>query len=73
MINGGNNMKSKFVRLQDIIIQDFKNVQYGQLSFENNRKNYDASILGLYGQNGSGKTSLIDAMLLLKLMLNMQH
>ena len=59
-------MKSKFVRLQDIIIQDFKNVQYGQLSFENNRKNYDASILGLYGQNGSGKTSLIDAMLLLK-------
>ena len=59
-------MKNKFVRLQNIIIQDFKNVQYGQLSFENNRKNYDASILGLYGQNGSGKTSLIDAMLLLK-------
>lgn len=59
-------MKKAFVRIQNIIIQDFKNVQYGQLSFENNRKNYDASILGLYGQNGSGKTALIDAILLLK-------
>lgn len=59
-------MKKAFVRIQNIIIQDFKNVQYGQLSFENNRKSYDASILGLYGQNGSGKTALIDAILLLK-------
>ena len=66
MLNGGFKMRKTFVRLQNIIIQDFKNVQYGQLSFENNRKNYEASVLGLYGQNGSGKTALIDAMLLLK-------
>ena len=30
------------------------------------QKNYKASVLGLYGQNGSGKTALIDAIALLK-------
>lgn len=28
---------------------------------EYNRKDYKASIFGIYGQNGSGKTALIDA------------
>jgi AAA15 family ATPase/GTPase len=54
----------------DITIKDFKNVANGTLSFENTRKNYKASILGLYGQNGSGKTALIDAISLLKLALS---
>ena len=54
-------MKEDIVRLSGITIKNFKNVAYGTISFENNRKNYKSSILGLYGQNGSGKTALIDA------------
>ena len=59
-------MNNAIVRLTGITIQNFKNVTYGTLSFENNRKNYKSSVLGLYGQNGSGKTALIDAIEFLK-------
>lgn len=62
-------MRRSTVRLSSIQISDFKNVRYGELNFNNRRKNYRASILGLYGQNGSGKTALIDALQLLKLLL----
>ena len=65
-------MKNAIVRLESIEITDFKNVRYGKLTFENSRKSYNSSILGLYGQNGSGKTALIDAILLLKLALSEQ-
>ncbi len=58
-------MKPK-VRITNVAIKSFKNVNFGELSFVNNRKNFKASILGLYGQNGSGKTALIDALELLK-------
>ncbi len=60
------------VRLKNITIENFKNVKCGQLSFTNNRKNYHTSILGLYGQNGSGKTALIDALNLLQMALKGQ-
>lgn len=59
-------MTNNTVRITQICIENFKNVTMGQLNLENNRKNYKASILGLYGQNGSGKTALIDAIQLLK-------
>lgn len=59
-------MKDVCVRLTNIVIEHFKNVSYGQLNFINNRKNFKTSILGLYGQNGSGKTVLIDTIQLLK-------
>ena len=62
-------MRKPSVRLSGIQISDFKNVRYGELNFNNRRKNYRASVLGLYGQNGSGKTALIDALHLLKLLL----
>jgi len=59
-------MKPTSVRIAGITIHNFKNVIDGSLSFENMRKDYRASIVGLYGQNGSGKTALIDALELLK-------
>ena len=65
-------MDNYVVRLEQIEIENFKNVQYGTLGFENPRKDFNASILGLYGQNGSGKTALIDALSLLKFALSGQ-
>lgn len=59
-------MDKRFVRMESISIENFKNVRKGTLDLENRRKNYRASIVGLYGQNGSGKTALIDALQLLK-------
>lgn len=59
-------MNGTVVRIKSIEIQNFKNIIKGTLEFENLRKDYKASILGLYGQNGSGKTALIDAITLLK-------
>ena len=54
------------VRIENITIENFKNVEKGYLDLENRRKNYQASVVGIYGQNGSGKTALIDALHLLK-------
>lgn len=60
-------MKKMVVRIESLEIINFKNVKHGILEFTNNRKAFKASVLGLYGQNGSGKTALIDALSLLKL------
>lgn len=59
-------MKNSVVRIENVEIRNFKNVKYGTIDFKNNRKSYKSSILGLYGQNGSGKTALIDVLALLK-------
>ena len=67
---GGIALKNATVRVESIEIKNFKNVGYGYLHFESSKKGYQSSILGLYGQNGSGKTALIDAMELLKLALS---
>lgn len=63
-------MHNATVRIKSIKIKNLKNVNYGNLDFENPKKEYKASILGLYGQNGSGKTALIDALELLRLALS---
>ncbi len=62
-------MKKLSIRIENINIRNFKNVGNGTICFENKRKDYRTSILGLYGQNGSGKTALIDAIALLKIVL----
>lgn len=56
-------MRQNLVRLSKMEIHHIKNVNYGCLEFSNGRK---GSILGIYGQNGSGKTVVVDCMLLLK-------
>lgn len=63
-------MNKAVVRIENVEILNFKNVSYGFLDFENTRKPFKSSVLGLYGQNGSGKTALIDALSLLKLTLS---
>ena len=62
-------MDKRMFRIVNISVENFKNVKKGTLDLENRRKDYHASIVGLYGQNGSGKTALIDALQVLKLSL----
>lgn len=54
------------VRIKEVTINDFMNIESGTISFVNPNDNYLMSILGLYGQNGSGKTALINALDILK-------
>ena len=44
-----------FVQIKSIALTNFKNVVSGSVDFKNN-------VLGVYGQNGSGKTALVDAL-----------
>jgi len=59
-------MMERTVRIENISITNFKNVKKGSVSLKNKRKPYKASVLGIYGQNASGKTAVIDALALLK-------
>lgn len=59
-------MNNSIVRIQKIELQNFKNVEKGIVEFKSNPKdeenyNPEAEILGIYGQNGSGKTALVNA------------
>ncbi len=58
------------VRIQKIEMENFKSVRYGEVIFNCGRKpvsqDTEADILGIYGQNGSGKTSVIEAIAILK-------
>ncbi len=54
-----------FSRITEISFKNFKNVEYGKVS----NLEFDVgkpSLLGIYGQNGSGKTALVEACDLLK-------
>ena len=55
------------IRLTAMEIKNIKNVGYGRLEFSQGKS---GSILGIYGQNGSGKTVVVDCMVLLKCLLS---
>lgn len=61
------------IRIKKIVIENFKSVKHGEITFNCGREfiphGTKADILGLYGQNGSGKTSLIEALSILKYLL----
>ena len=58
------------VRISKIVLDDFKSVRHGEIVLNCGRNfvpaGTESDILGLYGQNGSGKSSLIDALAILK-------
>lgn len=69
-------MKEKFiVRIIKSELENFKNVNYGEISYMNygSVQKYGElrkrDIVGIYGQNGSGKTALIEALDILKYIL----
>ena len=47
------------IRIDNIEINNFKNVKHGVIDLTS--KKQTASVLALYGQNGSGKTALIES------------
>lgn len=50
------------VRLKSITLKNIKNVGYGKIEMPASNKIDESSVLGIYGQNGSGKTAVIDAL-----------
>ena len=62
-------MDNALVRIMGIRITNLKNVSSGEISFTNDPENSNANMLGFFGQNGSGKTVLIDALEILKYVL----
>lgn len=60
-------MRNTVIKLKSIKLNNFKNVKNGKIEFKEGREvNSISNILGIYGQNGSGKTSVINAIYLLK-------
>ncbi|WP_207953486.1 AAA family ATPase [Paenibacillus agricola] len=50
-----------------------KNVKYGKIDFDLNNDNIlDAQVIGFYGQNGSGKTAVVESFSILQSLLNGQ-
>ena len=58
-------MKNSTVILKRILLENFKNVKRGEISLVRKDEN-GACIAGIYGQNGSGKTAIIEALVLLR-------
>lgn len=57
---------STSVRLTGITIDNFRNVEHGQLQMADLSSTYDAGMLGIYGPNGSGKSTVIRSLGILK-------
>lgn len=62
------------IRLVKITLDNFKGVSHGVIDLnpykDNNPYGVSADILGLYGQNGSGKSACIDALQIVKTLLS---
>ncbi|CAM3227746.1 ATP-binding protein [Filibacter tadaridae] len=60
------------VRVLEVTLQNFKNVGHGIVTFPSAKKmtTEKADILGIYGQNGSGKTTIVEAFAMLKTLLD---
>ena len=67
-------MKPNIVRINKIVLNNFKNVKMGvvEMPAYNGKELFSkkADVLGLYGQNGSGKTSVVEALRFVKMLLS---
>lgn len=64
------NTYSYYVRIKSIEMTNFRNIEHGIINFSNSDceslENEEGSICGLYGQNGSGKSSVLMAINIMK-------
>ena len=66
-------MESRIVKLKAVELENFKNVKYGKIEFKEDKESGKISnILGIYGQNGSGKTSVINTLNLFRIVISGQ-
>ena len=59
-------MDNSVIRISSLRLTNFKNVENGKIDICNDKELEKASILGVYGQNGSGKTAIVDALKILR-------
>lgn len=67
-VSGMYNLNNKIVRILEITLKNYKNVANGRVEMGSisNIEEGKGDILGIYGQNGSGKTSIISAVRIIK-------
>ncbi|MGE7948933.1 AAA family ATPase [Lysinibacillus sp. NPDC093688] len=59
------------IKIKKIRIQNLRNVRHGEIVLTVNFETFfKANVVGLYGQNGSGKTTIVDAFGLLKALIS---
>lgn len=56
------------IRLQRLVLDNMRNISHGVLDFDDLPAG--GSVTGIYGQNGSGKTTVIDAIGILRALLS---
>ncbi|MDQ0216280.1 AAA15 family ATPase/GTPase [Oikeobacillus pervagus] len=62
---------SSIIRVTNVEVKNLKNVKRGNFSTNSTFDNLTAAdVIGFYGQNGSGKTAIVEAFNLLKLLLD---
>ncbi len=63
-------MSENVIRIQELALENFQNVARGEVQFPGNTRDgffgEQADVLGIYGQNGSGKTALLHALAIIK-------
>ena len=67
---GTNPEDDSVIRISKIRIENFKGVVFGEIDLKHGKKSFTpaskSDILGIYGQNGSGKTAVVEAIKLMK-------
>lgn len=58
-------MKNIKLNFKSITLENIKNVEFGKIDFKN-KDNEIGNILGIYGQNGSGKTAVVEVIEIIK-------
>ena len=62
------NYQDNIVRILEVNLKNYKNIKNGRVKMSDisNIERGEGNVLGIYGQNGSGKTSIISAVRIIK-------